>query len=193
MSKESFASTIVDKLRASVGSDGSMYSQNTATLAQSAISEAITEYLIANTTINISYDGVLTSGGADVILSDTMKIAGKCVLSTVPSQYDAWIETLQSSIASAFMVQSPSTQGVVTEFLPFNNQVGALKIPQSNLKSAHSSNLNNPALAVWTELCGGIMDWLNSETGKNASAMSVVASRTGISTGTANLLSISIV
>ena len=193
MSKESFANLIVSKLKSVVGNDGSKYSTNTASLAQSAIAEAITEYLIANTTITISYNGIATAGGADIIAADTMKIMGDCELSDTPSQFSAWVMALQTAIASAFIVQSPSTQGVITEFKPFSNMPGALQISQSALKTAHISNPQNPTLAVWSELCGGILNWLNSEAGKNAAAIGVVASRSGISTGSANLLSISVV
>lgn len=192
MSKESFASLIITKLKEAVGKDGSAYSTDTATLAQSAIAEAITEYLLANTTITISYDGVLTSGGADIIVSDTMKIAGSCQLTSTPAQFDAWVATLQSAIASAFGVQSPSTQGVVTTFQPFSSVVGALQISQSKLKAAHQSNIKDPTLSVWSEICGSILSWLNSAAGLNLSAVAVTATRTGISSGTATLLSVSV-
>lgn len=192
MSKESFASLVLTKLKASVGDDGSKYSDNTATLAQSAIAAAITEYLVANTTITISYDGVLTSGGADVIASDTMKIAGSCQLTSVPTQFDSWVATLQSAIASAFVTQPPSTQGVVTAFPPFSSITGALQIPQSKLKAAHEANAKAPALSVWSEVCGAILDWLNSAAGLNPNAVAITATRSGISSGTATLLSISV-
>lgn len=192
MSKESFASLVLTKLKASVGDDGSKYSNNTATLAQSAISAAITEYLVANTTITISYDGVLTSGGADVIASDTMKIAGSCQLTSAPAQFDSWVTMLQIAIASAFVVQPPSTHGVVTTFQPFSSIAGALQIPQSKLKSAHETNINAPALSVWSEICGAILDWLNSSAGINPNAVAITATRSGISSGTATLLSINV-
>lgn len=192
MSKESFASLVLTKLKASIGNDGSKYSNNTAILAQSAIADAITEYLVANTTVTISYDGVLTSGGADVIVSDTMKITGSCQLKSVPTQFDSWVIALQSAIASAFVVQPPSTQGVVTAFPPFSSVTGALQISQSKLKAAHETNTNNPVLSVWSEVCGAILDWLNSSSGLNPNAIAVTATRTGISSGTATLLSISV-
>ena len=192
MSKENFASLVLSKLQAAIGDDGSTYSNSTTTLAQSAIAEAITEYLIANNTITISYNGVLTSGGTDIIASDTMKITGKCQLSSTPSQFNTWVSSLQSAIALGFLVQSPSTQGIVTLFQPFSSVVGALQIPQSKLKVAHESNLNAPTLSVWSEVCGGILDWLNSSAAINPNAVAVTATRSGISSGTATLLSINV-
>lgn len=193
MSKESFANLIVTKLSGALGQSGSTYSSNTPKQAQAAIGEAITEYLIANTTITISYNGVLnTGGGADVIASDTMKIMGSCSLTSTPSYFDGWVTTLQSAIASAFTVVSPSTQGVVVTFQPFNSTTGALQIPQANLKVTHEGNPKSPTLAVWAVICGGILDWLNSSLGKNPSATTIEATRTGISSGTAALLSITV-
>ena len=193
MSKESFANLIITKLNGTLGQSGSAYSSSTPKQAQAVIGEAITEYLIANTTITISYNGVLnTGGGADVIVSDTMKIMGNCSLTSAPSSFEGWITTLQSAIASAFTVVSPSTQGVVVTFQPFNSTTGALQIPQANLKVAHEGNPKSPTLAVWTVICGGILDWLNSSLGKNPSATAIAATRTGISSGTTALLSITV-
>lgn len=192
MSKESFANAIINKLSTSIGTNGANYTNATAGVAQRAIAEAITEYLVANTTITISYNGVLNSGGADIITSDTMKIVGACTLTTPPTQFSNWVATLQAAISSAFLVQSPSTQGVITSFQPFSNIVGALQIPQTDLKNAHESNLNNPTLSVWSVVCGSILSWLNSNAGKNSAAIAVPASRTGISSGTATLLSINV-
>lgn len=193
MSKESFANLIVTKLNGALGWNGSAYSSDTPKQAQTAIAEAITEYLIANTTITISYNGVLNTGsGADVIASDTMKITGSCSLVSTPSSFEGWVATLQSAIASAFTVLSPSTQGVIVTFQPFNGIAGALQIPQTNLKVAHEGNPKSPALAVWTVICGGILDWLNSSLGKSPTATAIAATRTGISSGTAALLSITV-
>ena len=192
MSKENFASLVLTKLRAAVGNDSSAYSSGTAVSAQSAIGEAVTEYLVANTIVTISYNGVLASGGEDVIAADTIKISGSCQLTSVPAQFNSWVAALQSAIASAFVVQPPSTQGIVTSFQPFSSIAGALQIPLSKLKNAHEGNIANPALSVWTEVCGGILDWLNSAAGLNPNAVAIAAIRSGISSGTATLLSINV-
>ena len=192
MSKENFANLVLTKLKAVVGDDGSKYSSNTATLAQSAIADAITEYLVANTTITISYTGVSASGSADVIASDTMKIVGSCTPIATPANFASWVIAVQSSIASAFVVQSPSIQGVITTFQPFSNAAGTLQIPQSDLKSSHENNLKAPMSSVWSVICGNILDWLNSPAGMNVAASAVEATRSGVSSGTATLLSITV-
>ena len=193
MGKTAFANLVITKLRTAVGSDGSLYTEQTPAKAQTAIAEAITEYLIANTTITISYAGVLTSGkGVDSVVQDTMKIAGTCGTTGKPSDYQSWVNKLQSAIASAFSVVSPGANGVEVTFSPFNPTTNALQISQESLNDTFQDNINNPLQSVWEFICGQIIDWLNSATGKNPSAASLPAARTGISTGTASLVSIAV-
>lgn len=193
MGKTEFANLMITKLKDSIENDGSLYTEQTPIKAQTAIAEAITEYLIANTTINISYAGVLISGtGADSVVQDTMKITGTCDTIGKPSDYQSWVTKLQSVIASSFSVVSPGENGVEVTFLPFNPIEKALQIPQEDLNKTFQSNINSPLQPVWEFICGQIIDWLNSTTGQNPSAVSLPATRTGVSTGTASLISITV-
>lgn len=193
MGKTAFASFVIAKLKAAIGVDGSAYTIDTPDKAQIAIAEAITEYLIANTVITISYSGTLTTGtGADPITTDTMKITGTCAKIGKPSDFIAWVNKIQSVIASSFSVVSPGVNGVITTFLPFNSTINALQISQNDLNNAYQSNKSAPLQAVWEFICGKILDWLNSSTGKNPTATALPATRTGVSAGTASLVSITI-
>lgn len=193
MSKTAFASLIISKLKAAIGTDGSIYTSDTPTKAQQAIANAITEYLVANTSVKISYTGVLTSGtGADSVVDDTMKIQGKCSTIGKPSDFLSWVNDIQSAIAPSFSVISPGAKGVIVSFKPFNPTTKALTISQSDLLSAYQNNIDNPVQVVWEVICGKILDWLNSASGKNPSAVSLTATRTGVSSGTASLVSISV-
>lgn len=193
MGKAAFASLVISKLKSAIGSNGSIYTADTPDKAQTAIAEAITEYLIANTTISISYSGTLTTGtGADPIIADTMKITGVCDKIGKPENYAAWIKRIQTVISSSFSVVSPGTDGVIVDFNPFNPTDGALQIPQADLTSIYQNNMDAPAQAVWEVICGKILDWLNSTTGKNPTATVLPATRTGVSAGTASLVSITI-
>lgn len=99
MGKTAFASLVVSKLKSAIGTNGAVYTADTPDKAQAAIAEAITEYLIANTTINISYSGTLTTGtGADPIVADTMKITGVCDKIGKPENYTAWVKRIQAVI-----------------------------------------------------------------------------------------------
>lgn len=190
MSATAFASLIISKLASSIGTEGTKYGNDSVTLAQSAIAEAISEYLIANTTVIIQYSGTLTNGSPDPIVTDTLRIAGACTPTSVPQNFNAWVMELQQSIASSFLVSPPGIiNAVTTTFLPFSNIAGTLQIPQSSLKSIHESNLNNPQLAVWQIICEDILAWANSESGKNPTIIGVPATR-AVSSGTATLTSI---
>ena len=191
MSKEAFASLVVTKLKSAVGTDGTKYSEETAMEAQKAIAEAITQYLVANTRINIAYNGVFDNGsGADVVEADSMQLEGACSSTGRPSDYASWISNLQSVIASSFSVCSPSASGVLTAFKPFNPSTGSLTIPQSKLAAACTNNSANPALAVWGIICGSIIDWINTGKGKNPTIATIPATRNGASTGSVSLVSI---
>lgn len=193
MSKEAFAKLIITKLRSAVGADGAKYTSDTPTKAQQALAAAITEYLIANTVVKISYVGVLTSGtGTDTVVTDTLKIAGSCGSIGKPSDFPSWVNKIQSVIASSFSVVSPGVNGVVVQFQPFNSAKGALQIPQGDLKAVFEKNMSDPTNAVWQVICGKIIDWINSNLGKNPAITAISATRPGVSAGTASLTSITI-
>lgn len=193
MGKTAFASLVIAKLKATISTDGATYTVDTPDKAQTAIAEAITEYLIANTTVTISYSGTLSTGtGKDPITTDTMKITGTCAKIGKPLDFITWVNKIQSVIASSFSVVSPGANGVITTFLPFNPTANALQISQSDLLNAYKNNISSPMQAVWEVICGKILDWLNSSNGKNPMATKLSATRTGISSGTASLASIAI-
>lgn len=193
MGKTAFANHIIEKLQASISTNGATYTADTPIKAQEAIAEAITEYLVANTAINVSYTGILTNGDTtDPIKLDTIKITGKCAEMGRPSDFMSWVNKIQSVIASSFMVLSPGQNGVTVSFKPFNPSHGALIIQQEELAIASQNNQQRPSQAVWEVICGKIIDWLTSEIGKNPQAKELSAARPGISTGTAALTSITI-
>lgn len=193
MGKTAFANLIISNLKSAIGVDGSTYTADTPTKAQKAIAGAITEYLKINTSVKISYKGVLTSGtGADSVTEDVMKISGECKEIGKPSDFSTWVNDIQSAIASSFFAFSPGKNGVSVNFMPFNPTAKALTIRQSELLSACQSNTNAPVQVVWEVICGKILDWLNSELGKNPMVMDLPATRAETSAGTASLVSISV-
>lgn len=191
MSKVDFANLIVSKLKTAIGSDGGAFSSSTSESAQLAIAEAITEYITANVTIAIAYNGtMISSGTSDAVVYDTMKVTGSCLTTGTPSDYSFWVSSLQQNIASGFTVLTPGEHGVVTNFMPFSNVVNALKIPQEDLKAMHEQSFQNPMQAIWECICEHILNWLNSAAAMNPTVGIVVASRPGISSGTATFTSI---
>lgn len=193
MGKTAFANLIVSKLKSAVGVDGATYTSDTPNKAQKAIIDSITEYLTAHTSIKISYNGVLTSGtGVDSVIEDTMKITSNSKTIGKPLNFLIWVNSIQQVIASSFTVVFPGEKGVIVDFKPFNPTSNALIILQTDLLAAHQNNVNTPVQAVWEVICGKILDWLNSELGKNPAATNLPATRTGVSSGIASLISISV-
>lgn len=191
MGASAFASLICSKIQAAVGSDGGAFNVGTPPLCQAAIAEGITEYLIANTVVNISYTGMTTTAPSspDPVVADVLQITGACAPMGTPTGYDEWLMDLQQKIADGFTVLSPGEALVTTVFQPFNPAVGALQIPQDGLLSAYGDSRDDPMLKVWEVVCQGIMDWINSSDGCNPAAVEVAATRPA-SAGTASLVNI---
>lgn len=190
MSKSSFASLVCSKIKAAVGDDGSKFGSSSPQSAQQAIADAITEYLVANVKVNVTYTGTLNNGKPDPVVEDVFTLTGVCSAVSTPGSYEAWLDSIQQSIATSFSGLTPGTAGVVADFKPFNPTSGSLQIVQSDLKSAHESNLKDPMQSVWEVVCGGIMDWINSSASINPAASGVAASRPGTSTGTISVVGI---
>lgn len=189
MSAEAFANTIISKLRSNVGTDGGGYTNSTPKLAQRAISEAITEYLIANTTVTAVYQGTLNSGGIDPINLDNFSLTGVCTSPIAPPSFTFWQRSLQNSIASSFSLESPNKSGIITNIFPI--APSGLTIYQNKLKSIVENNKQNPLELVWQSFCTDILAWLNS-----SSALRQIppqpASHGTISTGTLSPISIKV-
>lgn len=189
MSATAFAELICSKVRAAIGTNGIKYSKETPALAQQAIADGITEYFLAHVKANISYTGVMNASphGADPVVSDVMKISGKCEPTPAPKLFDLWVRELQTNIANGFSVNTIGQNGVMVTFKPFNSVVGSLTIPRNNLRIAHENNRKDPMQKTWEVICQAIMDWINSSASIMPLAKDLSASRS-VSTGKATLV-----
>lgn len=190
MSKTAFAQTIISKLRAAIGTNGESYTSDSATAAMNAVAQGITEYLIANTTVTISYAGIVASAYPypDPIVADTFKIIGNCATPNPANDFDSWIKRIESNIIAGFQLAPQGSAGVVFPQKPFLNT--GIRTTQNDLKSIHDVLDEDPQLKVWEVVCGGIMDWINSIALNSTSGS---ASRpTAPSTGTAAISKITI-
>lgn len=192
MSKLTFASTIINKIKTASGADGSSYNSSTPYSCQQAIADGITEYLLDNTKVKIQYNGILTTGGTDPIREDTFNLQGKCASLGVPSNFSSWVSSIQSGIATGFNTEPDGENGVMVTLQPFNPITGALAISQDALKNAHQNSHNDPTEDVWEVVCEQIMNWINSDMALNEAMKGVPASIPGVSSGTCDLVSISI-
>lgn len=161
MSKSAFAQTIISKLKAAIGTDGSSYSSDTASAAMAAVANGITEYLIANTTVTITYTGIIPSTPAakDPTTTDTFKIVGTCAPTGPSNSFDAWIKQIEANIIAGFSLAPSGQAGVAFPQKPFLST--GITTMQSILKSNHDVSDENPQQKIWEIICGGIMDWIN--------------------------------
>lgn len=194
MSAKSFAQQICSAIKGAVGDEkaGGNYNDGTPAACQSAIANAITNYLIANVTVHAAYNGMTTStpSAPDIVPDEHFKIAGACAPTSTPKTFDAWVKDLESKIVAGFLIVVPGINAVTTTpFKPF--MTGGLTISQANLKSAHEGNMKDPMEQVWTVVCQGILDWINNQSAKNASATGLPATRPG-SVGTVTLTTLEV-
>lgn len=190
MSKSAFAQTIISKLKSAIGTDGSSFSSGTATAAMAAVANGITEYLIANTTVTITYAGIIpgTPPVNDPTVSDTFQIVGFCAPTGPSNSFDAWIKQIEANIIAGFTLAPAGKAGVVFVQKPFLST--GIATMQSMLKTNHDVSDENPQQKIWEIVCGGIMDWINS-TAMNATPGAATHTPPG-SAGTASITKISI-
>lgn len=190
MSKSAFAQKIISKLKSAIGTDGQSFGDNTASSAMQAVADGITEYLIANTKVDIAYIGVIpgTPPVSDPTVEDTFKIVGKCAPPKASDDFSSWLTEIESNIIAGFSLASKGTAGVVFAQKPF--AISGITTTQSDLKAKHSVGDESPQQKIWEIVCGGIMDWINGTAmnPKNGAA----SHPTATSTGTANITKITL-
>ena len=159
MGKSAFASSVITKLRGAIGNDGRNFNSGTPAVAMAAFAEAITEYLIANTTITVTYSGTITAtGDPDPITSDTFRIVGVCAPPVSAVDFGDWISKLQDNIMNGFILAPIGTAGIVFEAVPFISK--SMDMPQSRLKAAHNPSDTDPQQKIWEIICQAIIDWI---------------------------------
>lgn len=161
MSKSAFAKTIISKLNASIGTDGTGYTSGSASSAMVAVAAGITEYLIANTTVEISYSGIVASAVPypDPVVVDSFKIVGNCTPPNPSSGFDSWIKQIEINIIAGFQLAPMGNAGTVFSQKAFLNP--GVSTVQTDLKNIHDISDKSPQQKVWEVVCGGIMDWIN--------------------------------
>lgn len=161
MSKTAFAQAIITKLRSAIGNDGGNYTAGTASVAMSAVAAAITEYIITNTSVTISYSGIIPSTPpvTDPLVTDTFEIVGSCAPTGPSDSFDTWIKQIESNIIAGFTLAPQGKAGVVFVQRPFLSP--GISTLQSMLKANHNVADENPQQKIWEIICGDIMDWIN--------------------------------
>ena len=162
MSKQAFASAIISKMKAAIGNNGQSFNSGTAPSAQSSVAQAITEYLIANTTVTVKYSGIIpgTPPTPDPTIIDTFKIVGTCAPLSPSNSFDSWIMELQNKIIAGFSLAPSGMAGVMFPQKPFLAPGATVRQPM--LKAAHSVGDKNPQQKIWEIVCDSIIQWINT-------------------------------
>lgn len=190
MSKSAFAQIIISKMKSAIGTNGSGYSSGSASAAMAAVAQGITEYLMANTKVMVSYVGIIPGvpPTPDPVVTDTFKIVGTCAPPSPSNNFDTWLMQIQANIVAGFMLAPMGQSGVSFVQKPF--LAPGIATTQANLKSAHDVGDKNPQQKIWEIVCDGIMQWIN--TSSMNPAPGAAARATGPSTGTAMITKITI-
>lgn len=177
-------------MKAAIGTDGSGYSSGTANAAMTAVAQAITEYLIANTKVMVSYVGIIPGEPPtpDPVVTDTFQIVGTCAPPGPSNSFDAWLLQIQTNIVAGFMLAPLGQAGIAFVQKPFF--APGVTTTQVNLKNAHDVGDKDPQQKIWEIICDGIMQWINTSAinpAPGAAERSTVSS-----TGTATITKITI-
>lgn len=179
MAASNFANIIIDKLANSIGTNGSYFNYSTPSIANSAIAEGVTEYLLSNTTISVSYAGTTTTTPpSPYVTTDSCGITGACA-PPIGTDFNTWVRSLESNIVAGFFISSGVSVVPVTPPPAF---ISGLIIFQSTIRQVHLNNLWNPQLAVWEAICQSILDWLNGIVSLPYPATTTVPPSAGTST-----------
>lgn len=156
MSKSSFAGLIISHLNSQVGNVGSSYNSSTPNISNIAISSAVTEYLVGNVKISISYTGTDPSGKPDIV-SDSVGVIGN-VAPPFGTTLRDWLGSLESNIVSGLMISS--SPGSVVPVSPTPAFRPGLIVP--NLYSMIGDGNKSAQIIAWEGICSSILVWLNS-------------------------------
>ena len=166
MSASSFAELIIGKLESAIGKDGTAFTENTPSIANKAIANAVTEYLIKNTKITVQYTGMIpgTPPVPDPTVIDVLEIEGNCEPPSIADNFNTWISDLGSKIQSGFFLGKGKAGVVTTKPKSVNCFIGVpLLIDVTEIKSIHLGNLentNDPQKVIWEYICNKIILWL---------------------------------
>lgn len=162
MSKTEFASAIIGQLQQAIGTDGSRYGSSVTASSMNAVGNAITSYLIAHTTVTVSYSGIIPGAPPqpDPLITDTFRIVGSCVLPSTNDSFDSWLLKIGSAISAGFSLAPQGNAGLVFVQKPFLNL--SIPLTQSRLKSEHNPQDKSPQQKIWEIVCDSVMNWCSA-------------------------------
>ena len=168
MPASDFADLIISEMKSAIGQNGENFTKDTPNIANKTIAKAITTYLLNNTTVSVSYSGIIpgTPPVPDPTVTDVLRITGECKVPGVSDNFDSWVSEIGSNIQNGFFLEN-GLAGVTTtspnSILCFDGT--PLSIKRDEIKSIHEGNFNDPQKAVWEFICERIITWLSNISG----------------------------
>ena len=127
------------------------------------VANAITDYLTKNTSVIVSYSGIISGILPDPVISDTLKISvsGMCA-PLVNTDINSYIQSIDLNI-SASLYLDKGLAGVAPAVLTPAFITG-LELTQNDIKNAHIKALDaestTPNVIIWEEISKKIIEWL---------------------------------
>ncbi len=160
-----FGKTLAAKINSQFG-DGSKYTSGTPTQVNTLLGTEITNYILGNTTISVTYTGTIPGippvpeTGAD----PGVLVVGVCA-PPVGVTFDSWLASLEVNIKTGFLVSAGPVVKPITPILPFNFPIPLNTfVNQELVKSTVGDNPGeNTYIDVWETICDGIVRWMTTQ------------------------------
>lgn len=188
MAASDLAKLIQSQIVSTVGLDPSGYNEGTPTLVNTAIANAITQYILSNVSVSSTYSGMLptTPPSPDPIVSDSHSVVG-AMIPPSGSKFKDWVSSLVSGISNGFTIATGVAGVTALEpvFLSLADIDDASL--QESMKSASEDNKDDPFLPVWEKVSQAIINAISSGTYETPSAgQNIVSGSTGTVTFVVN-------
>ena len=160
-----FGITLANKINSQFG-DGTAYNSGTPTLINTMLGTEITNYILTNTLVAVTYTGTIpgTPPMPEVGADPGVKVIGTCA-PPVGITFDSWLSSLEMNIKTGFMISAGPVVKPITPIPIFNSLPAPLMtfVTQEDIKNAAGDNKEGAYIKVWSRLCDGIVNWITTQ------------------------------
>ena len=161
-----FGKLLASKINSQFG-DGSQYNESTPTQVNTMLAQEITNYLLTNTLVAVTYVGTIPGtppvpeAGAD----PGVMITGSC-LPPIGITFDSWVSSLEINLKTGFMISSGPVIKPITPIPIFGLYPAPLStfVNQGIVKATVGDNPGATTyINVWETICDGIVSWMTTQ------------------------------
>lgn len=125
------------------------------------VANAIADYLIGNTSVKVSYSGIISGILPDPVISDTLKVTGGCA-TLINTDINSYIQSIDLNISAGLFLDMGIAGVAPTVLTPAF--ITGLGLTQDDIKGAHIKALeaesSTPNVIIWEEISKKIIEWL---------------------------------